>query len=545
MAAVTSSRRQTVERQPPKPHEVEELIKCKDPIYFTNRYCVIQHPKKGSIPFKTYKFQDTVLRAFRKHAFNIILKSRQLGLSTVSAAYSVWMALFHRDKNILVIATKLSTAKNFIKKVVHILDRLPPWMRLCSYEKNQQEVRFDNGSQIKAVPTTDDAGRSEALSLLIVDEAAFVRNFEEIWSSLFPTLSEGGGAIVLSTPNGVGGQYYDLWTNAETAGLGVDAVGTNGFHPIKLPWDVHPEHDQEYFDRTSSKIGPRRSAQELQCDFLSSGETFLKNATVSWINHEIRAPISREGPEAAVWVWQQPTPNHKYVFGVDVARGDARDNSTFVGVDMTIGEVVVEYQGKIYPDGLAEVVDAYGRRYNNALVVVEANTFGNHTLIDLQKLRYPNIFYRTAPKHSVENHYPGNKDKAGFDTQTASRLEALTRFEDSMRCHVVTPRSSRFHEEAQTFVWLDEKPQAKKGKHDDLIMCTAFACWAYRTYFENYRLGCLTQGKTAVDKPLFMYMSKTSKAFVPIHARHVVATDRLPPPRQVDLEQDQVKWLLA
>jgi len=508
-------------------------VKCgRDPSYFTNQYCKIQHPKRGTVPFVTYPFQNDCLKAFRKHAFNIVLKSRQLGLSTVTAAFAVWTALFRRDKNILVIATKLSTAKNFIKKVVKILDNLPPWMRLCNYEKSQQEVRFENGSQIKAIPTTDDAGRSEALSLLIVDEAAFVRNFEEIWSALFPTLSEGGSAIVLSTPNGVGGQYHNLWLGAETEGFGEDSMGDNGFHPIRLPWQVHPEHGEEYFDKMSKKLGPRKTAQELLCDFLSSGENFIKAVTSIWINQEQRTPISREGPEGAVWVWETPKLGHKYLISADVARGDASDCTTFIGINMTTGEQAFEYQGKIYPDVLAENLDFYGRKYNNALVSVEANTFGNHTLIDLKKFRYPNIFYRTAPRHSIENYYPSEKDKAGFDTQTATRQDALARFEDSMRCHVITPRSSRFYEEIQSFVWINEKPQAKKGKHDDLIMAMAIASWVYRTYFEIYRLGCMGPDghlRLTSEKPLFMYMSKTSKTLLaPISPAYLVSRDAGP-----------------
>jgi len=553
LAANGAGRRQVVDRTSPKGSQVEELVKCgRDPSYFTNSYCKIQHPKRGTIPFKTYPFQNDCLKAFRKHAFNLVLKSRQLGISTIIAAFAVWTALFRRDKNILVIATKLSTAKNFIKKVVKILDNLPPWMRLCNYEKSQQEVRFDNGSVIKAVPTTDDAGRSEALSLLIVDEAAFVRNFEEIWSALFPTLSEGGGAIVLSTPNGVGGKYHDLWLGAESGcGFGEDDVGDNGFHPIRLPWQVHPEHGSEYYEKMSSKLGPRKTAQELDCDFLSSGENFIKAVTQIWINQEQRAPISREGPEGQVWVWSDPKPGHKYLIAADVARGDAKDNTTFIGIDMTTGEEVFEYQGKIYPDVLAANLDLYGRKYNNALVAVEHNTFGNHTLIDLRKLRYPNIFYRTASKHAVENHYPSEKDKPGFDTQTATRQDALARFEDSMRCHVVTPRSSRFYEEVQSFIWLDEKPQAKKGKHDDLIMAMAIACWVYRTYFETYRLSCMSaDGKlrTFGEKPLFMYMTKTSRAFVnpnPISPHVLVNRDAGKPPDANQLREERRKNLPA
>ena len=101
-----------------KKRQVNEIIKCgKDPSYFLNKYVKIQHPQRGTIPFKTYQFQDDCLKDFVDHRFNVILKSRQLGLSTLSAAYAAWLAIFYKDKNVLVIATKLSVAMNFIKKV--------------------------------------------------------------------------------------------------------------------------------------------------------------------------------------------------------------------------------------------------------------------------------------------------------------------------------------------------------------------------------------------------------------------------------------------
>ena len=103
---------------------------------------------------------------FVDHRFNIILKSRQLGISTLTAAYAVWLAIFYKDKNILVIATKLSVAMNFIKKVKVALRSLPRWLSLPELtSNNKQSVEFSNGSSIKAIPTSDDAGRSEALSL--------------------------------------------------------------------------------------------------------------------------------------------------------------------------------------------------------------------------------------------------------------------------------------------------------------------------------------------------------------------------------------------
>ena len=277
-----------------KQKQISEIVKCgKDPAYFINRYVQIQHPMKGRIAFHTFPFQDECLKEFNEHRFNVVVKSRQLGLSTLTAAYAVWLALFRKDKSILVIATKLAVAQNFIKKVKVALSGIPQWMWITDITaKNTQAIEFSNGSQIKAVPTSDDAGRSEALSLLIVDEAAFIRNFDELWKGLYPTLSTGGRAILVSTPNGTGGQYYDIYHGAEQ--------GTNEFNSIKLPWDVHPERDDDWFQKEARNLNKQQIAQELLCDFQASGDTFLSSEDIAKLQANIRSPIEKWGPESSV-----------------------------------------------------------------------------------------------------------------------------------------------------------------------------------------------------------------------------------------------------
>src|SRR5690606_37911623 len=153
-------------------------------------------------------------------------------------------------KNILIMATKLSTAINFVQKVKVMFESLPPWLlALCKANLTKQSLEFSNGSKVKAITTSGDAGRSEALSLLIVDEAAFIDNFEELWTGLYPTLSRGGRAILISTPKGVGGQYYKLWVEAES--------GANSFNAIKLMWYVHPDQDQEWFEKETRNMSKK------------------------------------------------------------------------------------------------------------------------------------------------------------------------------------------------------------------------------------------------------------------------------------------------
>ena len=176
-----------------KPAPLKEVIKkqylmcAKDPAYFMKKYCMVQHPMKGKVPFHLYEYQEKSLQTFEDHRFNIILKARQLGLSTLTAGYSLWMMTFHSDKNILVIATKQDTAKNLVTKVRVMHANLPSWLKQKCTEDNKLSLRYSNGSQVKAVSSGEDSGRSEALSLLILDEAAFIDKIEPIWAAASQT----------------------------------------------------------------------------------------------------------------------------------------------------------------------------------------------------------------------------------------------------------------------------------------------------------------------------------------------------------------------
>jgi len=235
----------------------QEYKKClQDPVYFMKRYCIIQHPQRGKIPFNLFPFQEKTLSDFYNFDYNIILKSRQLGISTLCAGYALWLMIFFSDKNVMVIATKQDTAKNLVTKVRVMWQNLPSWLKGTEPdEHNKLSMRFKNGSQIKAVTTSSDTGRSEALSLLIVDEAAFIDNIREIWGGSQQTLATGGKAIILSTPNGTGNFFHETWEDAELN-------PKTRFHPIKLHWTVHPERNQAWRDKQDEILGPRLAAQE-------------------------------------------------------------------------------------------------------------------------------------------------------------------------------------------------------------------------------------------------------------------------------------------
>jgi len=154
-----------------------EIRKCRsDPAYFMKKYCYIQHPERGKVPFNLYDFQENiVIPDLQKYKHNIILKSRQLGISTVVAGYCLWMVLFFPDKTIRIIATSQDTSKNMITKVSYMYYSLPRWLRTIATttEDNKLSLSFSNGSSVRALSSTPHSGRSESLSCLIFDECQF------------------------------------------------------------------------------------------------------------------------------------------------------------------------------------------------------------------------------------------------------------------------------------------------------------------------------------------------------------------------------------
>ena len=436
---------------------VKELVKCgKDPQYFIDNYCKISHPMHGQIPFKTYDYQKDILKDFNDYRFNVILKARQLGISTISAAYVAWFMLFHREKNVLVIATKLSTATNLIKKVKMIFKNIPSWMLIAKITvDNRQSFELSNGSMVKAASTSGDAGRSEALSLLIVDEAAFVEGFDELWTGLYPTLSTGGRCIALSTPNGVGNWFHKTYTEAETE--------SNDFHPIKLMWDVHPDRDQEWFDKETTNMSKREIAQELQCSFNASGETVINPDDLERMFHNIKDPIYRTGYDRNYWIWEKHEEGVPYILVADVARGDGSDFSCFHVVRVDTMTIVAEYQGKPDLDMYSNILFSAGTEYGTCLLVVENNGIGIAVLEKLKDMGYKKIYYSIKATHEYVEAYLAEHDSRavlGFTTSPKTRPLIVAKLEEYVRNKLINIHSNRVFHELKTFIWHNGKPQA-------------------------------------------------------------------------------------
>ena len=465
----------------------KEYLNCvQDPIHFMRKYCTIQHPTKGKIKFDLYNFQENCLKNFKDNDYNIILKSRQLGISTLTAGYSLWLMLFNSDKNILVIAKDKDTAKNLVTKVRVMYAGLPSWLKTAVDEDNKLSLRFKNGSQIKAVAATGEAGRSEALSLLVLDEAAFIDKVDTIWTAAQQTLATGGNCIALSTPNGVGNWFHRQWMDAE--------AGSNRFNTIRLHWTDHPDRD-EYWRKEQDKIlGPSQAAQECDADFLTSGQSVVDPQILQWYKENtVKAPILEEGIDRNLWVWEQPDYTKDYIVVADVSRGDGSDYSACQVFEISDMVQCAEYKGKLSTTEYGHFLIDLATKFNDAILVVENNNIGWATLQTIIDRGYKNLFYQSKDlqvvdiEHNMTNKYRA-EDKGlvpGFSTTAKTRPLTIAKMEEYTREKLVKLQSSRLIEELFVFIYkegvVNVKAQAMDGYNDDLVMSYAIALWVRDT----------------------------------------------------------------
>jgi hypothetical protein len=363
----------------------QELLRCKqDPVYFMKKYYTIQHPTKGRMTFNLFPFQEKVLKLLQRHDYTIINKSRQLGISTLTSAFSLWLMLFERDKNILVLATTQATAKNMVTKVRFAYDNLPQWMKMPVTEHNRLSLRLKNGSQIKAVSAATDSARSEAVSLLVIDEAAFIERIEEIFTAAQQTLATGGRCIALSTPNGVGNWFHKEFVRAQNS--------ENKFTPIALPWTVHPERNQEWRDEQTAQLGIRAAAQECDCDFSTSGNTVIEPDTLNWYQlNTVREPLEKRDMNQSYWLWDYPNSMATYMVVADVARGDGYDFSAFHVVEVDTVTQVAEFKDQLATKEFARKLVATAIEWNNAMLVIENASIGWDVVTTIVEMGYPLI----------------------------------------------------------------------------------------------------------------------------------------------------------
>ncbi len=466
----------------------QQFKKCAiSPIYFLKNYAKIQHPIKGLVPFNLYKFQEETLQQFLENEWNIILKSRQMGISTLVAGYILWMLNFNSNKSVLVIANTQDVAMNLIRKIKTMYDGLPSWLKEQIVINNKQSLQFKNNSMVKAAAATPNAGVSQALSLLVFDQAAVLNQSlaSQIWTSAQPTLATGGKCIVLSTPRGCGNTFHRLWTQAEQ--------GINRFHTIKLPWYLHPERDQAWRDAQTKELGQKQASRECDCQFATSGDTVISNEILEKLDKQsIMDPLQKMHRDE-LWIWRFAQNEENYILSADVARGDGSDFSAFQILSIQKNEQVAEYKGKISTVEFGQLIVRIAKMYNNALVVVENASIGWAVLQEIINQGYKNLYYHKKDYKYIDpelhsrirqsKNFDKQKDIVGFTTSSRTRPLIIERMITIIQNNEFVIHSKRLLNQFWTFIWLNGKQQAMSGYNDDLVMALAIGIWVRNTAY--------------------------------------------------------------
>ena len=533
-----------------KAHLYGEIKKCQaDPEYFIRHYCYIKHPVKGALLFNLYKFQVKVLAQIQKKMSVesraddsdqnniIILKSRQLGISTLVSGYSLWEMIFHENRVILSLAIDRDTATNLLDKIRYMYERLPKWMAIPHLTKNKSTLELKNGSRAVSKSGNPDAARSEAVSILIFDEAAFIENMTETFTAALPTLSTGGKCIALSTPNGKGNWFHQTWVKAEAS--------ENSFLPIRMDYRVHPHYDEAWRLKQDKDLGEKRAAQECDADFLSSGDTVFPTDKIETIKElTVLEPIEKSGPNESLWTWAYSQPDKKYMVTADVARGDGSDYSAYHVLDIESCEQVAEYKGKVLPQVFARVLISAATVYNNALLVVENNNIGWSTVEEIINLGYTNLYHssknvmETAELFQKKEH--AGQLTPGFCMSVRVKPLVIAKFSEYITGDGITIRSKRLAEELFVYVWRHGKPEAQKGYNDDLITSMAMGL-----YVRDTSLKFLNQGAEAVRSQInSMITHNTQQQYNRIHTANRYQTNPFIVSAGHGKEMD-VSWLLG
>ena len=516
-----------------------ELTKCMRSTPYALRTYLQTYDNTVSkyVPLDLFPDQVSLIEDYDNYNENIALKYRQAGVSTVTAAWTskkIAFAQKQKPEKVLIIANKLDTSVEMANKVRSFTEQWPAWVGIgFSKEKNsQRHFKLTNDCEVKAVATSKDALRGYTPTILIFDEAAFIDADGDFWSACMASLSTGGKVIVVSTPNGYDQIYYEIydqslrnmndfkisemfWYRDPRYTKDLYMVKTNDLVHFLLNREEYSDKDiinlsiENPYDRDHSittdyikdgykpcsswfegmvkklKFDRRKVAQELECNFLGSGDNVFESELMQDIaKNNLREPQAKL-MGGSLWIFKEPVNGHKYVMGVDVSRGDSEDFSCIQIIDFDEREQVLEYVGKVPPDVIAEIAYKWGNMYNAYCVIDITGGMGVSTARKMQELSYGGGLY-------VDNVDTTNKWK--FDPKMNERIpginfnnkrvQIIASFEEAIR-HGFKIYSHRLYNEMNTFIYVNGRPDHQKGHHDDCIMGMSMSIYVAEKSFQS------------------------------------------------------------
>lgn len=448
----------------------KELIKCSnDPIYFCENYVKIRTVDHGRQPFKMYDFQKEMVTMIHEERFSLINCARQIGKSTVLLAYACWGVIFNDDYEIAVLANKGRTSTALLRKFRAMYEDLPPWMQQGATDANKSTMEFENRSMIYCVATSSDSIRGDAVNLVLIDEAAFVKGelWDDFWKSTVPTISSGRTSklVLISTPNGMN-HWYDLVIKAKNG---------KGFKIYEVYWWSVPWKDEKWKQDEIDRTDPNQFMQEHELEFLGTKDSLIGAQHIKAM--EVLQP-SRELWEGAFKIYEEPREEGIYIAIVDSAHGVGLDYSVVTIVRVTnnnkFRQVALYRSNSIshtmFPDVIFQILNLYNKPY----VIVENNDLGLYVAESLSHdLDYPNLYNPDLISDQGGNYKLGVRTTKLVKRVGCNNLKSLIENNKLEIVNFDTIREFSNFKRTKT----GNSYEASHG-HDDIVMTLVLLAWA-------------------------------------------------------------------
>lgn len=468
------------------PEQVIELEKCsKEPIYFIEKYLKVIDADRGLISINLRDYQKKMIQSFHARRRSIVTTCRRSGKSTSVCGYILWYILFNNEKTVALLANKGETARELLGLIQLGYKNLPSWLQHGILEFNKGSFVLENNSRVIAAATASDAIRGYTISLLYIDECAFIDNWEQFSASVLPTITSGKQTkiILVSTPNGLN-FYAKLWEEA--------LDNKNGYNPIIVKWHEVPGNDEKWYQETLQTLGNdiTKFNQEYNVEFLGSTNTLIRP-------DKLKAMIAKEpiykDMNDCFHIFKEPEPNNTYVLTVDVAEGLNQDYSTFSIIDVTQFpyRLVAKYRNNtIAPLLFPTLILQAARMYNEAFVLVEINSIGLQVSdIIHHELAYENLIKIEMKGKQGQQHSPGFKKKIAYGLKTTKQTKAIgcANLKTLVESDKLIINDYDTIQELSTFSADKQSFKAEEGNNDDLVMTLVHFGWltSQRYFKEN------------------------------------------------------------
>jgi hypothetical protein len=464
---------------------VQEWVKCaEDPLYFIKTYMKIITLNEGLQTYQPWPYQEEMIKKFVDNRYTIVTTARQAGKSTTTCAFILWYIIFQADKTVALLANKGETAREILGRVQLAYQHLPRWLQQGVKEWNKGSFELENNSRVIAAATSASAIRGYTINLLFIDEAAHIENWDEFFTSVYPTISSGTDSkiVLVSTPNGLN-HFYSTWQNA--------IEGRNGYANILVSWKDVPGRDEAWKEETIAGMNfdHEKFNQEMNCQFLGSSGTLISGWKLKEMVH--LSPLTeRDGLSQYV----EPEKEHVYVMVCDVSRGKGLDYSAFQVLDVTnmpYKQVCTFRNNSLTPIDYADVIYRIAKNYNNALVLVEINDIGEQVSHSIHyDFGYDNMLF------TENGGRQGKRVTSGFGSKKSDKGIRTTKIVKSIGCSMLKLLIEQNQLVVNDFTTINELStfskkrnsyEAEPGKHDDLVMCLVLFAWlSDQQYFKDH-----------------------------------------------------------